>query len=158
MVTAQRNKRQPGMFGPFNGMTVCPRAENIQKAKDGELAISFPWLSSHNLTTQSSECHPVSGSSHKLSLFNILHENKSMMEKEVVRRTTIVKELKIRINRQIDEHIHASYNHDTRFLNQMKPINHIFLFRSLIDTKNCMKNDDIQKRINEVTAHIITAN
>ena len=54
-----------------------------------------------------------------------------------------VKELKGKLNTQRDEQIHASYNHDSRYLNNMKPVNHIYLFRSNID----IRNENINQRL-----------
>ena len=56
---------------------------------------------------------------------------------------TNVKELKGKLNSQKDEQLHAAYNHDSRYLNQMKAVNHIFLFRSNID----IRNDNINQRL-----------
>ena len=41
-----------------------------------------------------------------------------------------------KLDNQKDEQLHMSYNHDSRYLNQMKHINHVFLFRSNIDINN----------------------
>ena len=54
----------------------------------------------------------------------------------MLRRVRNVKELKGNLNTQKDEQLHLQYNHDTRYLNQMKPVDHIFLFRSNIDIHN----------------------
>ena len=47
--------------------------------------------------------------------------------------------------KQIDEQLHASYNHDGRYLNQVKPINHIFLFRPNIDVHSEKINEQLKK-------------
>ena len=54
-------------------------------------------------------------------------------DEEALRRVTNVKELKGKLNSQKDEQFHAAYNHDSWYLNQMKAVNHIFLFRLNID-------------------------
>ena len=64
-------------------------------------------------------------------------------DEEALRRVTNVKELKGKLNSQKDQQLHAAYNHDSRYLNQMKAVNHIFLFRSNID----IRNDNINQRL-----------
>ncbi len=54
---------------------------------------------------------------------------------------TNVKELNGLVNSQQDEQLHAVYKFDNRFLNQMKPVNHIFMFRSNIDYRNMQQNE-----------------
>ena len=64
-------------------------------------------------------------------------------DEEALRRVTNVKELKGKLNSQNDEQLHAAYHHDSSYLNQMKAVNHIFLFRSNID----IRNDDTNQRL-----------
>ena len=80
--------------------------------------------------------HPVTGSDQHLCLFDRLHERNAKKDEEALRRVRNIKELKGNLNTQKDEQLHLLYNHDTRYLNQMKPVNHIFLFRSNIDIHN----------------------
>ena len=57
-------------------------------------------------------------------------------EDEVLRRVTHVRQLKGLVNTQTQEQLNNFYNKDSHFLNSMKPVNHIFLFRSNIDFRN----------------------
>ena len=41
---------------------------------------------------------------------------------------------------QQDEQLHSACRYDSGFFSNMKPVNHIFLFRSIIDLRNCEKN------------------
>ena len=66
-------------------------------------------------------------------MFDRFHESNTSSEVESLRRITCVKELSGKINSETVEHLNGSYNKNRHFLNQMKPINHIFLFRSIID-------------------------
>lgn len=136
MLVAHGNKRNKDMVYPFNGMVAEPTQINIQKALDGKQEVSLPWLDSGkegNLAIQSFEVHPVLGSAKHLYLFDRLHERNVKKEEETLHCVMNIKELKGKPNPQKDEKLHAPYNHDSRYLNQMKPINHIFLFRSNID-------------------------
>lgn len=143
MLVAHGNKRKKDMFYPFNGMVAEPTQINIQ-VLDGKLEVSLPWLDSGkegNLAIQSFELHPVLGSAQHLCLFDRLHKRKVKKEEETLRCITNIKELKGKLNTQKDEQFHASCNHDSRYLNQTKPINHIFLFRSNIDVHNQKINE-----------------
>lgn len=136
MLVAHGNKRTKDMVYPFNGMVAEPTQINIQKALDGKQEVSLPWLDSGkegNLAIQSFEVHPVLGSAKHLYLFDRLHERNVKKEEETLHCVMNITELKGKPNPQKDEKLHAPYNHDSRYLNQMKPINHIFLFRSNID-------------------------
>lgn len=135
MLVAHGNKRKKDMFYPFNGMVAEPTQINIQKALDGKLEVSLPWLDSGkgNPAIQSFEVHPVLGSAQHLCLFDRLHERNVKKEEDTLHCVMNIKELKGKLNTQKDEQLHASYNHDSRYLNQMKPINHISLFRSNIN-------------------------
>ena len=46
MLVAHGNKRKKDMFYPFNGMVAELTQINIQKALDGKLEVSLPWLDS----------------------------------------------------------------------------------------------------------------
>lgn len=149
MVVAHGNKRERNMFRPFNGMVAAPTTSNVQEALAGTLEVSLPWLNGEvknckdSHTKKKSGKHPVSGCEHHLCLFDRLHEKNVKKDEEALRRVTNVKELKGKLNSQKDEQLHAVYNHDSRYLNQMKAVNHIFLFRSNID----IRNDNINQRL-----------
>ena len=150
MLVAHGNKRKMNMFRPFNGMVADPTQNNIKEALAGTLEVSLPWLDANVEDCKDkvpgkplSETHPVSKSSQHLCLFDRLHEKNVKKDQEALRRVTNVKELKGKLNSQKDEQLHAAYNHDSRYLNQMKPVNHIFLFRSNID----VRNDKINQRL-----------
>ena len=65
MVAAHGNKREFGMFAPYNGILVEPNDANIEAATDGELTVNLNWLSTTptNLEEVEEGGHPVTGSS-----------------------------------------------------------------------------------------------
>ena len=71
-----------------------------------------------------------------ICLFDGLHERNAKNDEEASRRVRNIKALKGNLNAQKDEQLHLLYNQDTRYLNQMKPVNHIFLLLSNIDIHN----------------------
>ena len=93
--------------------------------------------------------HPITGSSHHLCLFDRLHEKNVKKEEEILRRVTFVHELNGILNTQREEQLNLAYKKDSSFLNQMLPLNHIFLLRSNIDIRN--------ERINEKTISFLEA-
>lgn len=38
------NRRQPGLFAPFQGRLLNPTPENIKQASEGKVHVSMPWL------------------------------------------------------------------------------------------------------------------
>ena len=142
MVVAHKNKRKPNMFSPNDGMVSEISEKNNEKSLLGTLSVSLPWLEKENASTTSMihDVHPVTGSSTHLCLFDRFYERNTVKRKEILRRVTHVKELKGVVNTQRDEQLHAALRYDSRFLNGMKPVNHIFLLRSIIDFKNATKN------------------
>ena len=129
-------------FRQMTGMVSEISEESIEKALLGTLSISLPWLEKENASTTSviDDVHPVTGSSTHLCLFDRFHECNTVKTKKILRRVTHVKELKGVVNTQRDEQLHATHCYDSRFLNGMKPVNHIFLLRSIINLKNATKN------------------
>ena len=133
MLVAHGNKRKTAMFSPFNGMVAEPTKVNVQNVIDGILEVSLPWIETRKNPSSKGnkgDLHPVSGTEQHLCLFDRLQERNARKEEEILRRVTNAKELKGKLNTKKDEQLHAAYNHDARYLNQMKPVNHIFLFRS----------------------------
>ena len=139
MVAAHGNNRKENMFHPHSGKVVESTPENVAKGKNGELDISLDWLDNSKKVANSSNtemAHPVTGSEVHLCLFDRLHERNVKKEDEVLRRVTHVRQLKGLVNTQTQEQLNNFYNKDSHFLNSMKPVNHIFLFRSNIDFRN----------------------
>lgn len=86
------------MFQPFNGMAAEPTQTNVQKALDGELEISIPWIESakgNNGIPPTSEAHPISASAQHLCLFDRSHERNAKRKEEALRRVTNIEELKL---------------------------------------------------------------
>ena len=138
MLVAHGNKRKKDMFHPFNGTVAKPTQSNVQKALDGDFEISTPWIEFTNYNNGipvTSKAHPISASALHLCLFDRFHE-RNAKRKETLRHVTNIMELKGKLDTQKGEQFDASYNHNSRYFNQMKPINHIFLFRSIIDIHN----------------------
>ena len=84
----------------------------------------------------------MTGSNVKMVLFDKFHETNTCREVESLRRIGCIKELDSKVNSEVAEQLHGAYNKNKHFLNQMTPTNHIFLFRSIIDSKSIEKNKE----------------
>ena len=139
MVANFGNRRHPGLFAPYAGRAAEATHENIELAVNNSLQVSIPWLESHGLSKtpqNGNDVHPVTGSDSHLALFDRLHESNTKREVESLRRIACVKELFGKINSEAAEQLHGVYDLNMHFLNQMHPLTHIFMFRSLIDLSN----------------------
>ena len=133
-------------------MIAEPTQENIENASKRNFSISFPFLLSQNSqateeNTNNEEIHPVTGSKMRLCLFDRFHETNTKRREEILRRITFVKELNDLINSQRDEQLHLSCRYDSRLFNNMKAVNYIFLFCSIIDSRNEKINEEKVSRV-----------
>ena len=142
LIAKYGNDRSPGMFSPNDGMMTEPTKDNITRAENDDLVVHFPWLRDECPIEENNNSvgHPVSGSSVHLCLFDRFHERNVKGKRDILRRITFIPELKGLLNSECDEQLHYVYNKDTRFLNQMQPLNHLFMFRSNLDIRNIRIN------------------
>ena len=143
MVASHGNRFEEDFFSPHQGRVAADTPDNIEQALNDTFEVSFPWLDTNNPCYELDEnCskHPVTGSDVTLALFDKFHESNTSSERESLRRIGCVKELRGKINSQVVEQSHGSYNKNMHFMNQMSPLNHIFLFRSIIDLQNESRN------------------
>ena len=134
MVAAQGNRFQDDFFHPFEGHVAESTVENIEMAKSGQLSLSFPFLEDNapvELQNTNSNCHPVVGSNVRLSLFDIFHQGNTKNNTK-----GCVTELRGSIGSKAAEQLHRSFKKDKHFLNQTTPVNHIFVFCSVIELCN----------------------
>ena len=149
MVAAHGNRFEGGFFSPHEGRAAEATPENIDEATSGTLKISLPWLEKNRQLAQ--ENHPVTGSDVTLALFDRFHESNTCSDVEALRRIGCIKELEGKVNSEVAEQLHGSFNKDKHFLNQMTPSNHIFLFRSIIDLRNEERNKEFLRRAEKDT-------
>ena len=94
--------------------------------------------------------HPITGSDINLCLFGRFHEGNSSRDIEYLRRINNITQLNSFVNSQVQEQLHLRFDKNKSFLNMMKPANHIFLFRSIINYYNKAKffiAEEIQQQI-----------
>eukprot|EP00111_Clytia_hemisphaerica_P006866 TCONS_00019848-protein len=150
-----KGDQEGNLFYPFDGRIDDPEdPQMVADATNGDLERSFPWMNPTNHLSDNENieprCHPVTGSDQHFCLFDRFHEGNTSSEVEVLRRINIIPELHCQINSQVEEQLHGRFRESTKFLNMCLPINHIFLFRSILGHYNMGKSrrivDGILKR------------
>ena len=59
-------------------------------------------------------------------------------------------------NSEVEEQLRLKFDSNKNFLNMMTPINHIYLFRSIIDYHNNNKNSNFMKSLQQKTRFPVT--
>ena len=98
------------------------------------------------------DSHPVTGSNIRLALFDTFHQGNTKSKVDSLRHIGCIKDLKGILHSHVAEQLHHSFNKNKHVLNQMKPVNHIFMFCSLIELHNDTKNLNICSKMNDLTA------
>ena len=141
------------LFFPYEGRVASSDdSESIRLSKENLLEVNFPWMSTTNepLTKIEGNVHPITGSDIHLCLCDRFHEGNSSSDIEYLRRINNIPQLNSVVNSQVQEQLHLRFDKNKSFLNMMKPANHIFLFRSIINYYNIKKNSlllEIQQQI-----------
>ncbi|XP_046567032.1 uncharacterized protein LOC124275490 [Haliotis rubra] len=143
MMSRHGNRRRKNMFYPNEGRLAEATAENIQKAKDGNFSKSIPymkeWLTVAPLNALDSDAHFLP-SSETFCLLDRFHEGNTKSEQELLRRISLVPEMKGRINSQVEEQMHRKMNRNNYFLDVMSPGNYMFVLRLLLHFYNQQTN------------------
>ena len=138
-------------FHPFEGQAGdATDPNNIADAKRGMFEVSLPRINKIAAPLEGftpTNKHPVTGSDNYLSLLDRFHEKNTNRAEEILRRVGCVKELRSKINTQVEEQLHSIFVKDRHFLNMMTPVNHIFLMRSNLDLYNISKNNMVVARL-----------
>ena len=139
MVAKFANGRFKKFFSPYEGHVAEDTPENMELALSDDLEVSCKWLNNDRAPfteVNDNDTHPVPKSNVHMALFDRLHEKNTKSDVEALRRIRCVKELAGQMNSQVAEQLPGAYNHNTNFLNEMTPVMHIFMFRSIIDLNN----------------------
>ena len=154
-----KGDEEGNLFYPYDGRIDDPENPGIvADATNGNLERSFPWMkpTEHLKCGENNDlnCHPVTGSERHFCLFDRFHEKNTNSEIEILRRVTIIPELNCQINTQVEEQLHRKFRESTNFLNMCSPVNHIFLFRSMLGHYNSKRDrkvvDSLPKKFNGV--------
>ena len=123
--------------------------------REDELQVSFPWMEGCTVVPENEafegEPYPINGSKTRLCLFDRFHEKNTVSEVEILRRVTFIPQLHDILNTQVEEQLHLRYDSEKRFWNRMLPVNHIFLFPSILNYHNINKNRKVIKCLQKQT-------
>ena len=140
------------MFFSYEGRVASSDdSESIRLSKENLLEVNFPWISFTNepLTKIEGNVHPITGSDIHLCLCDRFHEGNSSSHIEYLRRINNIPQLNSVVNSQVQEQLHLRFDKNKSFLNMMKPANHIFLFRSIINYYNIKQNSLLLKKLQQ---------
>uniref|UniRef100_A0A8C6KJQ0 HMG domain-containing protein n=1 Tax=Nothobranchius furzeri TaxID=105023 RepID=A0A8C6KJQ0_NOTFU len=143
------NRRQPGIFDPFQGRLLAPTPENIEQASEGKVHVNMPWLRFPKMPADK-EGHPLTGSSQHFALNDVFHQGNSKDQREVLRKLELVPELTGLINSQCVEQLFSGMRKNNYFLNLTTPSTHIFLQRNILHHYNMAKNQKQKKQYSKI--------
>ena len=95
------------------------------------------------------QVHSVTGTDTRTCLFESFHEGNISLEIESLRKIGCVLDFYGMFNCEVEEQLHLKFDSNKNFLNMMTPINHIHLFRSIIDYHNNNKNSNFMKSLQQ---------
>lgn len=132
-LSTHTNLRQPQTlpFTPFEGRLMDPTAENIAKAKAGNVKVSLPWLTCKK-ENPDPDGHPITGSAEHYVLYDRFHEDNTKDARDSLRKLRLVPQLAGKVNSQVVEQLFAKLKKTNYFLNMALPSTHVFLMRNII--------------------------
>ncbi|XP_072217993.1 HMG domain-containing protein 3-like [Leuresthes tenuis] len=140
------NRRQPGIFSPFQGRLLDPTPDNIKQASEGKVHVNMHWLKSSKMPADK-DGHPLTGSSQHFALNDVFHQGNSKDQREVLRKLELVPELAGLS--QCVEQLFSGMRKNNYVLNMTTPSTHIFLQRNILHHYNMAKN----KRVKDQYTH-----
>ncbi|XP_056453234.1 uncharacterized protein LOC130387964 [Gadus chalcogrammus] len=143
------NRRQPGIFAPFQGRLLDPTPENVKQASEGKVHVNLPWLKFQKKPADK-DGHPLTGSSQHFALNDVFHQGNSKDQCEVLRKLELVPELAGLINSQCAEQLFSGMRKNNYFLNQTTPSTHIFLQRNILHHYNMARNQKIKNQYSKI--------
>ena len=143
------NRRQPGIFAPFQGRLLDPTPENVKQASEGKVHVNLPWLKFQKKPADK-DGHPLTGSSQHFALNDVFHQGNSKDQCEVLRKLELVPELAGLINSQCAEQLFSGMRINNYFLNQTTPSTHIFLQRNILHHYNMARNQKIKNQYSKI--------
>lgn len=142
------NRRQPGIFGLFQGRLLDPTPQNIKQVSDSSVHVNLPWLKSPKMPPDT-DGHPLTGCSQHLSL-----SSTSEAQRDLLRQLELVPELTGSISSRCVEQLFLWVGEKNNSLKTITPSTHLFLQRNLLHHYNMGKN----QRAVEQYSKIVPAN
>ena len=157
LVASLGNKTVPGFFGPNEGRLATATEENITKAEAGE-KFHAPFLvePEQDFDPNDQDTNPCTGSRQHLSLYDVFHEGNCKKRTEILRRSSLLKEITGIVDTQAVEQTFSSCKKDIYFLNNLTPTNHMFVVRLIFHLRNKQKNNDKFKQQSSIFKSLST--
>ncbi|XP_051816802.1 uncharacterized protein LOC110966392 isoform X2 [Acanthochromis polyacanthus] len=143
------NRRQPGIFAPFQGRLLDPTPDNIKHASESKVHVNLPWLKNSKMPADENG-HPLTGSSQHFALNDVFHQGNSKDQREVLRKLELVPELAGLINSQCVEQLFSGMRKNNYFLNMTTPSTQIFLQRNILHHYNMAKNKRVREQYSKI--------
>ncbi|CAL9704196.1 unnamed protein product [Knipowitschia caucasica] len=143
------NRRQPGIFDPFQGRLLDPTPENVKQASEGKVQVNMPWLKLPKMPADK-DGHPLTGSSQHFALNDVFHQGNSKDQREVLRKLELVPELTGLINSQCVEQLFSGMRKNNYFLNLTTPSTHIFHQRNILHHYNIAINQKKKQQYSKI--------
>jgi len=142
MTAKHGNHRQANMFKPFEGRFADPCEENLRMLNDRTFEVSIDLFatsghhSSTDHTNSAEPVHPVTGSSDTYCATDQFHLKNIKTEVDKLRNLKLVRELRGRLNSQVEEQLFSHFHKNAYFLNSMTPYKFMFTLRLLLHLRN----------------------
>lgn len=139
------NRRQPGIFGPFQGRLLDPTPQNIKRVSDGSVHVNLPWLKSPKMPPDK-DGHPLTGCSQHLSL-----SGTSEAQMDLLRQLELVPELVGSISsRRVEQLFQWERGEKKDFVKRITASAHLFLQRNLLHHYNMEKNKSAVEQYSKI--------
>ena len=155
MMVAHARNRGYDVFQPFQGRVAECTPENIEKARDGEMEVDWPWFPNGAAERDMAGMHdqisdgeqflvnPTTGSSHHYCLFDPFHEKNSVDPADCLRRVSCVNQLAGKSNLETAEQLNNRRNRDNYFTTSLTAHNSVFVERLATH----FNNDKVNRRV-----------
>lgn len=150
LVAKHGNKRFKDMFTPNEGRLAPAAEEIITLAESGRLRFATTFLENQPQDTDAQmdhEINPTTSSDVHFALFDWFHEGNCKKREEILRKSSLLKEVAGIIDTQAVEQLFNASKRDIYFLNNMSALRHLFLFRLIYHLRNNKLNKELRRKL-----------
>lgn len=136
------NRTRQQFFQPFDGRLCKATPENISKATQKQLSVTFPWTT--RLTTKAGPSletrvhgpHPITRTEDRFSLYDKFHQKNQRRPEERLRSLDLVPEIADLLNSSLAEQLNKELANSRYFLCQLKDVHYMFMLRLVFHLHN----------------------
>lgn len=141
------NRTKQEFFQPNDGRLCEATVDNIRMAEQKNLQLSFPWVrkclqlggpdeSKPQLDVGMRGPHPITGTSHRFSLYDRFHQGNQKRAEEKLRSLDLLPELTGVLNTSMAEQLNKELANSGYFLCQLKDMHFMFMLRLVFHLHN----------------------